>query len=172
VYVCYSCTSLLLPDPETAVNRLANILTCITISLFLNSILSFASHYVFMHAYVVRHILSSFKFALKQTMKTQRGSRHSCTLSLTSGLDGGWAVNATPWPLYSRERPGSHCIGGWVGSRAGLGGCGRYCRQSGFDPWTFQPVAVGYTDCAVLAHIYYRGQKKCSWHQGVVSSTF
>ena len=23
------------------------------------------------------------------------------------------------------ERPGTHCIGGWVGSRAGLEGCGK-----------------------------------------------
>jgi len=27
----------------------------------------------------------------------------------------GWVVNDTPRPLYSRERPGTHCIGGWVG---------------------------------------------------------
>jgi len=36
----------------------------------------------------------------------------------------GWLVNATPRPLYSRERPGTHCTGGWVGPRAGLEGCG------------------------------------------------
>ena len=34
-------------------------------------------------------------------------------------------VNATPWPLYPQERPGTHCIGGWVGPRAGLDGCGK-----------------------------------------------
>ena len=32
-------------------------------------------------------------------------------------------VNATPWPLYPQERPGTHCIGGWVGPRASLDGC-------------------------------------------------
>ena len=32
----------------------------------------------------------------------------------------GWVVKATPRPLYPRERPGTHCIGGWVGPRAGL----------------------------------------------------
>jgi hypothetical protein len=32
----------------------------------------------------------------------------------------GWLVNATPRPLYPRERLGTHCIGGWVGPRAGL----------------------------------------------------
>jgi hypothetical protein len=31
-------------------------------------------------------------------------------------------VNATPRPLHTRERPGMHCIGGWVGPRAGLEG--------------------------------------------------
>jgi hypothetical protein len=25
-----------------------------------------------------------------------------------------WMVNARPRPLYPRERPGTHCIGGWV----------------------------------------------------------
>jgi len=24
-----------------------------------------------------------------------------------------------------RERPGTHCTGGWVGARAGLDGCGK-----------------------------------------------
>jgi hypothetical protein len=33
-------------------------------------------------------------------------------------------VNTTPRPLYPRERPGTHCIGGWVGPRAGLDRCG------------------------------------------------
>jgi hypothetical protein len=37
----------------------------------------------------------------------------------------GWVVNATPWPLYPRERSGIHCIGGWVGPRVGLDGCGK-----------------------------------------------
>jgi len=50
--------------------------------------------------------------------------RYSSTLSLTSALDG-WMVNATPRPLYPRERPGTHCTGGWVGPRAGLDGCGK-----------------------------------------------
>jgi len=26
---------------------------------------------------------------------------------------------------YPRERPGTHCIGGWVGPRASLDGCGK-----------------------------------------------
>ena len=31
-----------------------------------------------------------------------------------------WMVNATPRPLYPRERPGTYCIGGWVGPRGVL----------------------------------------------------
>ena len=40
--------------------------------------------------------------------------------------DCSWVVNATLQPLYPRERPGAHCIRGWVGFRAGLDGCGKY----------------------------------------------
>ena len=29
-------------------------------------------------------------------------------------------INAMPRLLYPQERPGIHCIGGWVGPRAGL----------------------------------------------------
>jgi hypothetical protein len=32
-------------------------------------------------------------------------------------------VSTTPRPLYPRERPGTHCTGGWVGPRAGLDVC-------------------------------------------------
>ena len=37
----------------------------------------------------------------------------------------GWVVNATPRPLYPWEITGTHCIGGWVGFRADLDGCGK-----------------------------------------------
>ena len=30
-----------------------------------------------------------------------------------------------PRPLYLRERPGTHCTGGWVGPRVGLDVCGK-----------------------------------------------
>ena len=33
--------------------------------------------------------------------------------------------HATPRPLYPREEPGTHCIGGWVGPGAGLERCGK-----------------------------------------------
>ena len=34
-------------------------------------------------------------------------------------------VKATLRPLYTRERPGTHCARGWVGPRAGLDRCGK-----------------------------------------------
>jgi len=42
------------------------------------------------------------------------------TLSLTSALDGA---------LDSRERPGAHCVGGWVGPSTVLDGCGKSYRH-------------------------------------------
>ena len=36
-----------------------------------------------------------------------------------------WMVNATRRPLYLRENPGTHCIGGWVGPTTDLDGCGK-----------------------------------------------
>ena len=49
------------------------------------------------------------KFSLEQATKAQRGV----------------VVNATPRPFYPQERPGTHCIGVWVGPRASLDGCGK-----------------------------------------------
>ena len=61
----------------------------------------------------------------------------------------GWVVNATPRRLYPRERPGTHCIGGWVGPKVGLDGCEKSRPPPVFDPQTFQSVASRYTDCAI-----------------------
>jgi hypothetical protein len=53
-----------------------------------------------------------------------------------------------PAALYPRERPGTHCTGGWVGPWAGLARCGKSRPPPGFDPRTVQPVANCYTDYA------------------------
>ena len=59
-------------------------------------------------------------------------------------------VGATPWTPYLRERPATHCIGGWVSRRAGLNGCGKSCpTPPGFDPRTVHSVASRYTDWAI-----------------------
>jgi len=58
-------------------------------------------------------------------------------------------VNVTPRPLYPPERPGTHCIGGWVGPRDGLNGSEKSRNPptpSEFAPRTAQPVASRYTD--------------------------
>jgi hypothetical protein len=51
-----------------------------------------------------------------------------------------------PAALPPGKRPGTHCIGGWVGPRAGLDRCGKSRPQPGFDPRTVQPVTSRYTD--------------------------
>jgi len=48
--------------------------------------------------------------------------------------------------VLPRERPGTHCTGGWVGLRAGLDWCGKSRPPPGFDPRTVQPVGSRYTD--------------------------
>jgi hypothetical protein len=37
----------------------------------------------------------------------------------------GVGVSTKPQPLYPWEGPGTYCIGGWVGPRIGLDGCGK-----------------------------------------------
>jgi hypothetical protein len=67
----------------------------------------------------------------------------------------GWMINATPRPPYPQDRPGTHHIEGWVGPRAGLGGCGRSRPPQGFDPRNVQPVASRYTGGAIPVHTIY-----------------
>ena len=73
-----------------------------------------------------------------------------------------WVVNATSRPLDPRERPGTHCVGGWVGPRAGLE---NLAPHSGFDPRTVQPVASRNTEfSSVLIKLNLRycwDQKPC-----------
>jgi len=78
--------------------------------------------------------------------------RYSYTLSLTSALDG-VVVNATPRPPYPRERPGTHCIGGWVCPRAGLNRCGKSRPHWNSIPRPPKPLASRYTDWAIPAHL-------------------
>jgi hypothetical protein len=51
-----------------------------------------------------------------------------------------------PAVLYPRERPGTHCTGGWVGPRVGL--------DRGLDPRTVQPVAQSLYRLSYPAHVY------------------
>ena len=66
----------------------------------------------------------------------------------TSALDWG-EVNATFRPLYPQERPSTHCIGGWLGPRAGLDGC----RKSGPPYWDSIPAPSSPYRLAVLTEL-------------------
>ena len=57
-----------------------------------------------------------------------------------------------PGRLYPRERPVTHCTGGWVGPRAGLDRCGKFRPPTEFDPRSVLPVASRYTDWTTAAH--------------------
>ena len=62
---------------------------------------------------------------------------------------------ATP---YLRERPGTHCTGGWVGHRAGLDRCGK----SGIRSRTVQPVGSRYTHYATWLTCILYDYVKCT----------
>jgi hypothetical protein len=51
------------------------------------------------------------------------------------------------------KRPGTQCINGWVGTRAGLDGCEKVWLQPGFDVRIMQSVASCYTDWAIPAQM-------------------
>jgi len=89
--------------------------------------------------------------SISQATKAQGGAEVYLYSFFNLGARWGWVVNATPRPLYPHERPSTHCIGGWVGPRAGLDRCGKSHSPSGFDPRTAQPVASRYTDLAIPA---------------------
>jgi hypothetical protein len=57
-------------------------------------------------------------------------------------------VNAKLRPLYSQERAGAQCVGGWVGHMAGLDRRGKSRPPVGFNPQTAQAVASRYTNWA------------------------
>jgi len=57
-----------------------------------------------------------------------------------------WGLAPRSGRLYPRERPDTHCTGGWVGPRADLDRCGKSRPPPGFDPRTVQAVASSYTD--------------------------
>ena len=83
-----------------------------------------------------------------------RGSRGIALSFHVHGTRRGWGVSVTPRPLFTpRERPGTHCTGGWVRPRAGLDRCG-ISRPTGIHPRTARPAASRYIDYATRP-IYY-----------------
>ena len=53
----------------------------------------------------------------------------------------GWVINATLQPLYPREGPGIHLIGGCVGPQGRSRRVQKISPLPGLDPRTVQPVA-------------------------------
>ena len=76
------------------------------------------------------------KFTLEQATKGEQ--RYSSILSLTSVLDGVGGQRQAPAAL-PRERPGTHCIGGWVGPKAGPDGCGKSRPHRDSNPGPSSP---------------------------------
>jgi hypothetical protein len=58
-------------------------------------------------------------------------------LFLDLGTRMGWVVSTTPWPLYPRDRPGTHCTGGWVGTRAGMDVCEKWKEVTRTLAWGY-----------------------------------
>jgi hypothetical protein len=61
---------------------------------------------------------------------------------MTSALEGGGWSKSPPGHLYPRERPGTHCTGGWVGPRAGLDRCGKSRPHRDWIPGPSRPQRV------------------------------
>ena len=87
-------------------------------------------------------LIEKVKFTLVQATKAQRGSRSITLLFPLPRRQMGWVVNATPRPLYPRERAGTYCLGVCVGPRAGLDKCGKSRLPPRFDPPIFSPQRV------------------------------
>jgi hypothetical protein len=70
------------------------------------------------------HYAANVKVKLSHAMKTYGKVEVKLHAFLTSALDvDGWS-DSRPGRFTARERaPGTHCIGGWVGPRAGLDAC-------------------------------------------------
>jgi hypothetical protein len=84
--------------------------------------------------------------------RANRGSRGIPLLILDLNARRGWVVSTTSRPFYPRERPGIHCIGGWVRLQSRYGRIRKISPPPGFDPRTVQPLASRYTDWAITTH--------------------
>ena len=87
----------------------------------------------------------------------------------------GCVVNATPQPLYPRERPGTHCMR--LGGPQGRSGrVQKISLPPGFDPQNIQPMPSPYTDWPIP--VQYTVWAKCkafecssTWHTYLPSSS-
>jgi hypothetical protein len=68
-------------------------------------------------------------------------------LFFTSVIDGGeWSASCPCCFIPRKSAPNSHCIGGWVGLRAGLEAVKRKifcpCQELNPELWAIQPVVI------------------------------
>jgi len=98
--------------------------------------------YIYIYIYIIIRVYFCIRHVKYHVLMTGKGKgkihpitghedqegeqRYTSTISLTSAQDGvGWSTprlrRFTP-----QERPGTHCIGGWVSPTAGLDGCGKF----------------------------------------------
>jgi hypothetical protein len=95
---------------------------------------------------------------------------YSSTHSLTSALNGGEWSASRPSCFTPRERaPGTHWIGGWVGTRTVLDVVVKRKipsphRESNPRTPIIQPIAQRYTDSAITA-------LQIVWYRGILGST-
>ena len=103
-----------------------------------------------MRARVVSEIKVKVKCTIVQALRlctgrtAHRGSRGIALPFHDHGTRRGRGQRHLPASLYPRERPGTHCTGGWVAP--GPARCRKSRLPPGFDLRTVQPVAVRYTD--------------------------
>ena len=64
---------------------------------------------------------------------------------MTAALEGVSSQQDAPAALYTRERPGTHFTGGWVGPMAGLDGSENLVPTE-IRSRTVQPIVSRYTD--------------------------
>jgi hypothetical protein len=65
-------------------------------------------HPVYIYEYQERRCIHPIVHPIQNT-KGLEGSRGIALLILELGARRGWVIRTTPLPLYSRERPGTHC---------------------------------------------------------------
>jgi hypothetical protein len=86
-------------------------------------------------------------------MKMSGGVDVQIHIFLTSALVGGEWSTSHPGCFTPKQRaPGTHCIGGWVGPRAGVDDVEKFVAYPDANsyPSVIQPVASRYTDYAVI----------------------
>ena len=118
----------------------------------------------FLHIHMWRHIQTRYlqyltnskvkvkvKCTLVQALKlctgctAHRGSRGKAPLFLEG-------LASRPGRSLPRERLGTHCTGGWVGSQGRSGKLRKISPPPGFDPRTIQPVAQSLYRLSYRAH--------------------